>query len=446
MNSLQVSLATSGALYLASTVVLAFTRAPLGSPLFFACAGAGTIAYGFVLWRFSREHPPQRRILIAALLISIAIRAPLAGPRANSDSDMARYLWDGRVQTLGYSPYEVVPADPALAATHTDETQRMPSARTRTPYPPGAQLFFRLVVSLRDSIRAMKTALVACDLMTALILWRWLALTGRPEWLVLSYAWNPLVVLEIAHSGHLDALGAMWIAASAYWLARRRTALASIAYVLAVATKLLPIVLLPLYWRRVKLRDAAAGATVLALLYLSYTRHGALPLGNVPNVVDHIRFNGPVFRLVAGFSTSQAAAIAAVGLGLAAAAWARWRLDANNPAAWIWPMAIALAAAPVIYPWYLLYLTPFLFTLATLPIALWTITVIPVYIVWQLAAQGAQWVVPSAVMRWEYGIPLAVGIYLAWRRSQNLERTNPAEPSRTLQNPVETVSAPTRRA
>ena len=427
--------------------MLAISQAPLGSPLFFACASGATLAYFLLLRGFWRRPVTSRRTFAIALLLSVAIRAPLVGPKVNSDSDMARYLWDGRVQTMGYSPYEVIPADPSMAATHTDETRGMPSSRSRTPYPPGAQLFFRLVVSIHDSTRTMKAALVVCDLMTILILWRWLALTGRPEWLVLTYAWNPLVVLEIAHSGHLDALGAMWIAASAYWLARRRTALATVAYILAVTTKLLPIVLLPLYWRRVRLRDAVGGATLLTLLYLAYTRHGALPFGNVPNVVDHIRFNGPVFRFLAGLTSSQAAAASAVGLGFAVAAWARWRLSATNPAAWAWPMAIALAAAPVIYPWYLLYLTPFLFVLTTLPLTAWTITVLSTYVVWHLAAQGAPWVVPTELVSWEYGIPFVVGSVIAWRvfRSANVAKstgTERNEPRRALQNPERTPQNP----
>ena len=65
------------------------------------------------------------------------------------------------------------------------------------------------------------------------VLWRWLVTTGRSRWLTLAYAWNPLVVFEIAHSGHIDALGALWMVASAFWLARRRTQLASVAFVLA---------------------------------------------------------------------------------------------------------------------------------------------------------------------------------------------------------------------
>ena len=53
----------------------------------------------------------------------------------------------------------------------------------------------------------MKIALVVCDLLTIAVLLAWLRDTGRSPWLSLVYAWNPLVILEVAHSGHIDALG-----------------------------------------------------------------------------------------------------------------------------------------------------------------------------------------------------------------------------------------------
>jgi hypothetical protein len=416
MKHLSAWLATTGALFLTACLALAITQTPLGSPLFFTCAGAALAAYIAILIRLRRETVVPPRIVTAAVLLSLAFRVPLIVPPVNYNSDMVRYLWDGRVQLRGYNPYHVVPADPAVADTHTDETRRMPSLRARTPYPPAAQLFFRLVVWIHDSTRTMKLALALCDLITILIVWRWLPLIGRPEWLVIGYAWNPLVVLEIAHSGHIDALGALWIAAAAYWLTRRRTALASIAYVLAIATKLLPIVLLPLFWRRVRLRDAAVAAALLALLYLGYTQQGVLPLGAVPNVVAHIRFNGPLFRFVGGLTTPQIAAMIAVGAGVLVAAWCRWKLGSDDPASWAWPMAIALAGAPVIYAWYLLYFTPFLLTVTTVPLAAWSVTVIPTYIVWRLAYDhGAPWVVPAAVLQWEYAIPVIAAVLVLGR-------------------------------
>jgi hypothetical protein len=253
----------------------------------------------------------------------------------------------------------------------------------------------------------MKLALVGCDLLTIVVVWRWLVITGRREWLALAYAWNPLVVLEVAHSGHIDALGALWITASAWWLAQGRTSLASVAFVFAVATKLLPLVLAPLYWRRIRLRDAVAGGVLFVLLYLPFTYGTSVPLGALPNVVAHIRFNGPMFRLVAAAATPQVAALTAVVLGLLVALWARSRLDVADPAAWAWPMGVALACAPVVYPWYLLCLTPFLVAGSTLPLLAWALSVMPVYRVWALAHEGGPWRTPIPVMVVEYGLPCA---------------------------------------
>ena len=396
-------IAISGALYLAAMIVLAVTQAPLGGRLFFACAAIGTLAYAGILTLIWRSPGERRELFALAILFAIAFRIPLAAPRVNSDNDMVRYLWDGRVQTLGINPYGVVPADEAMAFTHDDQTRNMPSAGAKTPYPPAAQLFFRLIVSLRDSARVMKLALVLCDLLTILVLWRWLLGTGRSEWLTLAYAWNPLVVLEIAHSGHIDALGALWTTAAAFWIARRRTALATIAFVLAVATKLLPIVLAPLLWRRISFRDGLLGAALFVLLYLPFAS-GVDVLFGIQNVVQHVRFNGPVFRLFTTMTSADGAASIALGLGLLTAAWCRWKLEADDPAAWAWPMAAAIACAPVIYPWYLLYLTPFLLLPSTLPLTAWSCSVLMTYVVWEIIREGGRWVVPRPVLLLEYGI------------------------------------------
>lgn len=409
-------IAVTGVVYLTAMIALVVSSARLGTPIFFLCAGAGVAAYVAVLawiWRTGGGH---RRLFLVAILFAIAFRVPLAVPAVNRDNDMIRYVWDGRVQKLGLNPYAVRPADGALAFTHTDETRDMPSARARTPYPPAAQLFFRLVVSLHDSSRAMKLALILCDLLTILVLWRWLVATGRSEWLTLAYAWNPLVVLEVAHSGHIDALGALWIAAAAFWISRRRTALGTVAFVLAVATKLLPIVLVPLLWRRISVRDGLIGAGLFVLLYLPFAT-GADVLFGIQNVVQHVRFNGPVFRLFMNLSSPDVAARIAVGLGLLTAAWCRWRLRDDDPAAWAWPMAVAIACAPVIYPWYLLYFTPFLLFPSTIPLIAWSCSVLLTYVVWQIAGAGGPWVVPPPVLWAEYGIVVAavVGVLVASR-------------------------------
>ena len=432
---MRVLIIRGGAATVAALVALAVSQAPLGSPLFFALASVPCVVYALLLRRLltgepleasePADAPGRMRLFTIAVLMAVAFRVPLAVPRVGADNDMVRYMYDGRLQRLGYNPFEVLPADPAVAWTHTDETRRMPSIRARTPYPAAAQLFFRLVVTIHESSRAMKWALVLCDLLTIWVLIAWLRDTGRSEWLAMLYAWNPLVVLEIAHSGHIDALGGLWIAVSAWMLSTGRGMRAAVAFVIAVASKLLPIVLIPLYWKRIRIRDAAVAALVLAALYYPFRSAGLLPLGAVPNVVQYIRFNGPLFKWMALQFTPQAAAGFAVLTGLAVAAWLRFQRPAGDPAAWAWPMAVSVAAAPVIYPWYLLYFTPFLFTRATLPLVVWTYSVLPVYVVWHLSRHGHRWFVPTPVLWLEF-VPVAGAIvYAAIRRRRRVVRSEP---------------------
>jgi hypothetical protein len=409
-------LAVAGSAYFAAVLVLFVTRTPLGSPLFLSLVAVMVACYVATLAGTWSAPSPSRSLLLIALAFAVAYRAPLAVAAVGPDSDMVRYLWDGRVQHLGYNPYQLVPADPALSQTHTAETAVMPSRRHKTPYPPGAQLFFRFVVATANTTLGMKLALVACDLLTIAVLWKWLLITGRNQWLVLAYAWSPLVVLEIAHSGHIDALGTLWIAAAAYWLTRGRTALACVAFVLAAATKLLPIVLAPLFLGRVRKRDLLLAVGVAVVLALPFTLGGDPTLGAIPNVVANIRFNSPVFHPLAWAVSPHVAAAVALLSGLGVATWARLRLPVSDPAAWAWPMAVSLIAAPVIYPWYLLYLTPFLVSVATLPLTVWTITVLPVYIVWHLAREGGRWTVPVALMAAEYGAFIGAWlVFVRWR-------------------------------
>jgi alpha-1,6-mannosyltransferase len=406
---LRVLISWGGAAVIAALVALAITQAPLGTPLFFAFAAVPAVVYALLMRRLlTAPPPPGDRLLRTALLLAVAFRMPVAVAPVGADNDMVRYMYDGRLQRLGINPFTVVPADPALAWTHTDLTRRMPSIRARTPYPAAAQLFFRLVVTIRETPRAMKLALVACDVLTMWVLVTWLRQTNRSPWLALAYAWNPLVILEVAHSGHIDALGALWIAIAAWMLTTGRTMRAAVAFVVAVASKLLPIVLVPLLWKRIRLRDAAAGAVVWVLLYLPFRSAGVVPLGAVPNVVAYIRFNGPLFKWLATTATPQFAAAVAVLAGLAVASWMRFTRPTDDPAAWAWPMAVSLAAAPVIYPWYLLYFTPFLFGAATLPLVAWTYSALPVYVVWYLSKFGHRWFVPAPVLWIEFGTILLV--------------------------------------
>jgi hypothetical protein len=171
-----------------------------------------------------------------------------------------------------------------------------------------------------------------------------------------------------------------------------------------------PIVLLPLLVGRIRRQDAVAGLLLAGALYVPFSSGSDIPLGAVPNVIQSIRFNAPVFTLVQALTFPKAAAAFALLAGLATAIWARSRLSERDPAAWAWPMAVTIACAPVVYPWYILYLTPFLFASSTLPLMVWTISILSVYEVWRQSRLGGRWRPSALVMALEYGAVVVAGV------------------------------------
>src|SRR5207237_5469332 len=185
----------------------------------------------------------------------------------------------------------------------------------------------------------------------------------------------PLVPIEVAGSGHMDIVGALLLLVSAAALARRWRATAAVALGLAIAVKLLPVVLLPLYWKRVRIRDAVLAAAVVGLLYVPFLNHGRIPIGSLGTYVHSFRFNGPVFAILHRVAPPQVLGGLAVLVGLVTAVWLRRASPEWSPEVFAWPMAASLLCAPVVFPWYLLWLLPFLTSASTLLIIVWTVSI-----------------------------------------------------------------------
>ena len=263
--------------------------------VFVACTALAGIAYLRTLWLLGRFAGGSNRVLALCLVLAAVWRVPLLLNPPTLSTDVYRYVWDGRIQRLGYDPYIVVPGNSALRHLHTAETLLMNHPDVPTPYPAAAELFFRAVMMVDDSARALKSAIFLCDAaLVAVLLW-WLVASHRSPWWVLAYAWNPLIALEGAGNGHVDLLGALCLVLTAASLARGRRTVAAVAFALAVGIKFVPATLAPLFWRRIRLRDAALCVGILAALYVPFLGQGRLPLGSLGDYLAYWRFNAPVY-------------------------------------------------------------------------------------------------------------------------------------------------------
>ncbi len=377
-----------------------------------------SIVYLLAIREFFATPTFARRVVVIGLLLAAVWHIEFLRVPAGADDDIHRYVWDGRLQRLGYNPYLVVPSDPAAKGLHTPETLTLNNPDLPSPYPPGAQLFFLAVTAIQESTFALKIAFVVCEFAIVFVLLDVLRYSRQGAHLVLAYAWSPLLAIEVAGNGHIDIVGALLLLVSAAALGRRWRATAAVGFGLAVAVKFLPIVLLPLYWKRVRIRDAALAAGVVGLLYVPFLNHDRIPIGSLGTYVQNFRFNGPVFAMLDHVAPPQLLVALAVLVGLVTATWLRSAAPEWSPDIFAWPMAASLLCAPAVFPWYLLWLLPFLRSPSTLLITVWTVSIIPTYVMWHLRTPGRPWgALPGWVMPLEYGC-VAIAAATIWYRGK----------------------------
>ena len=346
--------------------------------LFLAGAAIALLAAGIL----SASRLPFLLLCGALLRATLLLRAP------DLSDDAYRYLWDGRMGAEGISPYAFAPSDPSVRRTAPDLNRRLAHRDIRSVYPPVAQAAFRVVGS-RGHLLAWKAFAAAADLSVVALL----AGAGPTAGFAAAlYAFHPLPVTEAAGEGHVDSLGVALLLACLAHLARRRRAVAGVAFAMSALTKYVCLAATIPLLRRGRCKFLAAGATAAALLWLAASRPGASPLGGLGQYATRWDFNSPSYaaasRLMDATRLPEAAkdafidfkerwrdpdwaravfpyfysaffARAFLGILLAAVLLLiAWRIRDLETAVFA-SLGALLLLSPTLYPWYLLWLLPF---------------------------------------------------------------------------------------
>ncbi len=359
----------------------------LAVPLLVGTTAAMTMMLALALYHGERgalSWPPAV-ILGVALLLRLMF---LVAPPQLSD-DIYRYLWDGSTLLRGINPYAAAPSNvtppPGLRTVHA----RINHPEYATIYPPAAQMVFAGGAALGGTITGLKAFLVLFDMVLCALLVAVVRRLEMPVWRVALYAWNPLPVLEIAGSGHVDGAGltmlmgalclllALKIApggASRPWLSLLSGALLAGAGLV----KLFPLVLAPVLYLlvpRPERRWFVAGFfAALAALLLPFLPHLANMVASLDVYARNWEFAGFAFstlRTLTGSGTTARIIISGLFLMIVAGICIR---SADRIGATASPVdrgrrtvhtcyAIAMAfllLTPTLQPWYALSLAVFL--------------------------------------------------------------------------------------
>lgn len=350
----------------------------------FPWAGLGTFGAAFLVYlaAATRLYRGDSRAGSRATIwgFAIAMRLALLPLVPELSDDLYRYLWDGHVQLSGTNPYLFPPAASDLAEIRTSYHGLINNPTVPTIYPPFAQLAFFVIALAGSSVVFLKLVWLTCDLLTGLVLERIAALTGRSVGLVsLLYLWSPLLVIEVAWSGHLEPLGllalvgAVWaahhasltaadVAKSTSGLARAGESIARLtagaALAVSALTKFAPAAALPALMRRHGWQPAVAFGITCAVLYAPYVEAGPRLFTGLATYGEHWWFmKGPFSVLEWATGDPDRARRAAGLIVLAVVGWtvaARYDLER----ALFWTLGAGMIVTPTLHPWYTLWMLP----------------------------------------------------------------------------------------
>jgi len=344
--------------------IVPFLKIALAQSALAACAA-------WIVWRAR----PMRSTLVIVLVFAALFRLSVMFAPPQLSDDIYRYVWDGRVQAAGVNPYRYIPADDALKSLRDADVYTHINRRdyAQTIYPPLAQMFFFLTTRVSEGVVWMKASMILFEGVGLYALALLLASFKVPRERVIVAAWHPLVVWEVAGSGHLDALVLALVVLALVARRRGRESLTGVLLAAAVLVKLFPVVLFPALYRRWGWRMPLAFCVTLVAGYAPYLSVGARRVvGYLPGYAGEEGLeSGARFFLLqltrtlfgAGHVPSAAYYVFAFVVLGALAAWSLFRRELKERD-YVRRAALLAAAFTVLlsphYSWYFVWLVPFL--------------------------------------------------------------------------------------
>lgn len=394
-------------------------------------------AAAWVIWRAGAS----RSRLIIVVIFAALFRVSLLFAQPLLSDDIYRYIWDGRVQAAGINPYRYVPADEALAALRDEAVYQKINRRenAHTIYPPIAQAFYFLVTRVSESVTWMKAAMVGCEVVALVALTWLLASFGWPRARVLIFAWHPLLVWEIAGSGHVDAVMIALVALALVARRKQKHTVAGIALACATLIKLFPLVLFPALYRRWSWKMPFAFAAAICLAYAPYLSVGAkAAVGFLPVYAEQEGLeSGDRFfilamarRVIPG-APNSAYVILALAILAFIAAWSLRKSQSSDAGYLRRSCALATAFTVLLaphYAWYFAWLVPFTCFVPAAPLFYLTAASFVLYGTWlgdapeQLFALNAALYVPFLVLG---ACSLALRYASRWKSSSREQSAHP---------------------
>ncbi len=191
------------------------------------------------------------------LWTGIALRAVFIFSIPNLSQDFYRFLWDGRLLVQGINPYLSTPdsfASLGMTGIHQAQTlidsMGTLNASHYSNYPPLSQGIYALAAllagkSILGSVIVLRGILIAADIGTVLFGKKLLEKLQLPAHHIFWFFLNPFIIIELTGNLHFEGVMVCFLVGALYFLATKKWLWSGVFLGLSVATKLLPLLFLP---------------------------------------------------------------------------------------------------------------------------------------------------------------------------------------------------------
>jgi alpha-1,6-mannosyltransferase len=326
--------------------------------------------------------------------------------------DFYRFIWDGRLLAAGVHPFAELPRyyienNTIIPGIDKSLFDKLNSPDYFTIYPPVNQFVFWVAAklsfgSITSSILVIRLFILASEIGTIWLIKKILHYYQLPARNALLYALNPLVIIELTGNLHFEALLIFFLLLSYWLLITGKLISSAISFSLAICTKLVPLIFLPLMfsrlgWKKSSIYYLVIGVSTI-LLFLPLLNAEIISGFNesIGYYFKKFEFNASIYYLVRewGFWKYGYNIIQTVGWKLAAYAtltiliYTLWDYIQNSklriqttdfkvrnlPNTFLIILCIYFAFATIVHPWYITTLlalsvfTTYRFTLVWTPL------------------------------------------------------------------------------
>jgi hypothetical protein len=256
--------------------------------------------------------------------VAIILRLVLLFASPELSNDFYRFIWDGELIADGYNPFQFRPVEifyehfthDGVRQTYYEDAYRRVlyvgmeklSQEHYTCYPVLNQLLFFIPAALSDTIAGnvigLKIIVILADvgaIIFAKKIAEHLKIAVHNIWL---YALNPFIILEFSGNLHFEGVMIFFLLGAIYFVLKNNWLWGGVLLGLAVQIKLIPLLLIPFFYKKLRWQNAIGFTALTAFVVLAL---GGLMLneGYFANMMESVneyfirfQFNGSISYVI----------------------------------------------------------------------------------------------------------------------------------------------------